>query len=192
MINNVSFKATFVDNVNIKTLNNRRNYVDKQVSFVKRNPYSRSDYNSIVDIGNLWGDVDPNYVMSMLHHSDIIKDNEKRDIYFLTEQEENFRKIIPEKVLGMIEITKHKEYNKIYFIQTRPDIAYYTAPGRKRKNKDIGLAMLTMAEKLSNGKDIILNAVKAAVEFYKKYGFEVTYNKCINPKMVLHRAKIHK
>ena len=192
MINNVSFKATFVDNVNIKTLNDNRKYVDKQVAFVKRNPYSKLDYNSIVDIGNLWGDVEPNYVVSMLHHSDIIKDNEKRNVYFLTEQKENFRKIIPEKVLGMIEITKHKKYNKINFIQTCPDNAYYSATCRKRKNKDIGLAMLAMAEKLSKGKDIILNAERVAVEFYKKYGFVVTYNECTNPKMVLHRAKIHK
>ncbi len=189
-MNTISFKAIYTDNVNIKTLNSDGQYIDKQVSFVKRNPYSQLDYNSIVDIGNLWGDVEPNYVISMLHHSDIINDDEKRDVYFLTEQEDNFRKIIPEKVLGMIEITKHEKYNKINFIQTNPDNAYYTAHVRKRKNKDIGLAMLTMAEKLSKGKDIILNARRAAVEFYKKYGFVVTYNKCINPKMVLKRSKI--
>lgn len=44
MVSNISFKATFVDKVNIKTLNESGKYVEKQVSFVKRNPYSQLDY----------------------------------------------------------------------------------------------------------------------------------------------------
>lgn len=185
-MNTISFKATFKDNINIKTLNKDGQYVDKQVAFVKRNPYSQLDYDSIVRVGKLWEDVKPNYVTLMLKHAERNEDNQKRDVYFLTEQEGHFRKIIPEKVLGMIEITTHKKYNKINFIQTRPDNVYGCD---SRKCSGIGYAMLTMAEKLSKGKDIILNARRSALEFYKKYGFVVTYDKCINPKMVLKRGK---
>ena len=180
MVNNISFKATFVDKVNIKTLNESGEYVDKQVSFVKRNPYSQLDYDSIVKIGNQWGG--KNYVHSMLHHSDIIKDDEKREVFLITEQTDNFRKIVPEKVLGMIEITKHKGYNKINYLQTQPNSAF---ENKSRKNKGVGYAMLVMAEKLANGKDIILHAKRTALEFYKKFGFVVTYDKCPNPKMLL-------
>ena len=188
-MNSISFKATHIDNVNIRTLNEYGEYVDRKAAFVKRNPYSQLDYNSIIDIGHLWSDAKPNYVFSMLHHSDIIKDGEKREVYFLTEQENNYRKIIPDKVLGMIEITKHKNYDKINYIQTNPDNMFTNTT---RKNKGIGWAMLTMADKLSHGKDIILFARKTMTEFYKKYGFVISYDNCINPKMVLRRTNIYK
>ncbi len=47
--------------------------------------------------------------------------------------------------------------------------------------------MLTMSEKIYGKNKIVLNAVRKAVEFYKKYGFVITYNQCTNPRMVLNR-----
>ncbi len=183
-MNAISFKAVLIDNTKIMILNEKGEYIDRQVSFVKRNPYSKLDYNTLVDLGQLWGNVKPNYVVSMLNHSDIIVDNEKRDVYFLTEQEKNYRKILPEKVLGVIEITKYKDFSKINFIQTAPDKAFSQ---KQRTKKGIGWAMLTMSEKIYGKNKIVLNAVRKAVEFYKKYGFVITYNQCTNPRMVLNR-----
>ena len=183
-MNNINFKAVHIANPKIQVLNKKGEYEDKVVTIAKRNPYSQLDYNSLLDIAALWGDVKPNYVQSMLHHSDIIKDDEKRDVYFLTEQTENLRKILPEKVLGVVEVTKHKEFSKINFIQTKPDCAYASDT---RTYKKVGWKMLEMVESLYGKHKIYLNAVRKAIPFYLKYGFKITYEKCTNPHMVLNR-----
>ena len=159
-------------------------YNNKQVSFVKVNPHSKLDFNSVVDVGDLWDEANHNYVKSMLNHSSIIKDAEVRNVYILTEQEGNYRKVVPKKVLGMIEITSRNDYDEINFIQTHPNLVY----GKKsRKYKGIGLAMLDLANELSEGKKIVLNAVRNAVSFYEKYGFKKITAKCLNPKMLLEK-----
>ena len=184
-MDSVSFKARFVDSVNIKAVRDNGRLQNKTVSFVKRNPDSKLDYYSMSDIVNLWEDgVNSNYAQSMMCHSNVIEEGKHRDIYFLTEQTDNFRKIIPEKVLGMVEVTKYRDYSKIDYIQTKADSIF---KARGRTHKGVGWAMLKMVEKLYGNKKIILHSVKEAVEFYKKYGFVVTYENCTNPKMELNR-----
>ena len=185
-MDSINFKATFVSKSNIKVLDENGQFKDKTVNFVKRNPYSKLDYNSICTISDLWSGSRHNFVKSMLHHSDIIRDDEKSDVYFLTEQENNFRKIVPEKVLGMVEVTKHNNFSRINFIQTRDDNIFQN---KSRTQKGIGQAMMDMVKVIYGGKDVILNAVRTAIGFYEKNGFVVTYKRCSNPQMVLKALK---
>lgn len=170
-MNTINFKARYIDDTVVKYRCNDGTYADKEVFFVKRNPYSKMDYYSISDVSLFWGNK-PNYVESMLHHSDLMVNGETRNVYILTEQKGNYRKIDPEKVLGMIEITRLKKVNKINFIQTRPDTKFGED---NRQYLGIGFAMLGLADKLSKGRKIILSAVKDAVKFYQKYGYKITY-----------------
>ena len=185
-MNNINFKAQFIDNATIKVRKNGDKFVDKRVAFVKMNPYSKLDYNSVLDINQLWGD-EETYVRSMLNHFNVIVEDQKRSLYFLTEQENNFRKLLPDKVLGMIEVSKYEDFSRIDFIQTKPENAYKS---KKRAYKKIGWAMLSAAEKIYGEKKIILNAVRKAVKFYLKYGFVISYDKCNNPLMTLKRVKV--
>jgi len=185
-MNNISFKAQFINNTTVRARNENGKYIDKSIAVVKMNPNSKLDYNSVQDISQLWGD-EETYVKSMLNHYNIIVEDQKRSIYIVTEQSDNFRKLLPEKVLGMIEVSKYNNFSRIDFIQTKPQHAYKS---RKRNYKNIGWAMLSLTERIYGDKKIILNSVRKAVEFYKKYGFVVSYEKCNNPLMTLKRAKV--
>lgn len=183
-MNNVSFKAQFVDKVSVMAKKKNGKYAEKEVSFVKMNPHSLLDYNAVKGVNRNWGDGET-YVRSMLYHFNIIADDQKKNIYFITEQDSNFRKLEPKKVLGMVEVSKFDDYSRIDFIQTKPGCMFKE---RERKYKNIGWSMLEMVEKIYGKHKIVLNSVRKAIKFYEKYGFVITYDKCVTPRMVLNRA----
>ena len=177
----INFKARFITNTTIKRLNETTGrYDDKVVSLIKMNKESSSDFFSLLKLCTLWN-VDVNYIGTMLLALNNF-DTRNRDIYILTEQEDDFRKLIPEKILGVEEIAKQKNSYRLDYIQTNPKEKYKT---KERKYKEIGGCLLNfMLDKFGKYNKIYLNSVKDAVDFYKKFGFKIINSNITDPLMV--------
>ena len=179
-MNGISFKAKCINYTTIDKQISQNKYCKKNVAFAKMNNNSYYDVKALKELSYLW-DYDSNLIPAIyLYFS--LEDGKNSEIYFLTSQTKNFKKIIPEKVLGIIQITNHPKYEYLNYIQTRPDC---TAAKQNRPYKNIGQTMINLVKKITENKDIVLNSIKEAIEFYKKQGFKVIKNNIPEPKMIL-------
>lgn len=168
-MNNISFKATNAGSTTILVRRQDGEFTTQPAYFAKMNRDSKMDYYSASDVADLWVDVRPNYVKSIQNHASII-DEEKRDVYFFTTQEKNYRKIRPEQVIGMFEVTHNPNSDFINFIQSHPN-AMHGAENRLYKN--VGQEMVNKIDKLSNAPEIFLKTLKKLTQFYAKYGYRI-------------------
>jgi hypothetical protein len=185
----INFKARFLNNATVSKLNPVTGKYEKQiVSLLKVNKNSYSDLSALFQTNKLWSD-SLNYLGAIML-SFYSKDAGDRKVYILTEQNDNFRTLIPEKILGIEELRKDGNLYRLDYIQTNPNTKY---KARNRKYKDIGKCLLNyVINKFGKNNEICLNAVSKSVKFYKKLGFKVVDKTLTDPLMIYLPAKTKK
>ena len=176
----ISFKARFINNVTVSKLNSATGkYEEKVVSLVEMNKNSASDFASLFKLCSLWKYSD-NFIGTILMTLSNF-DRNTRNVYILTEQKDNFWKLIPEQILGVEEVQKQNNSYRLDYLQTRPDTKF---KAKGREYKGIGSSLLNhILNKFGTKKKIYLNSDENAMEFYKKYGFKVLDRTLADPLM---------
>lgn len=180
-MNSVSFKANFADNSFVKARQLNGRYDDKQISLVKVS-HSEADKNSMYDVFMRWN---AGYAESILIDYFWEPVNKNLALYALTEQLNNYEKLQPEKVLGLVEVKDNSDNYKINYIQVRSDCI---CSKRDKSFCGIGTALMKYVINLAGDKNIYLNSVKKAIDFYTKFGFKVIQDDLKEPLMILRKS----
>lgn len=200
MNNNITplnFGATFIKNVEIKKYNPKTNlFTPVNVSIVKYDSSNKCDFKSMETAVRGWkGEI---FAKDIIEKAEKMRgsdsDNAHKQIYILTEQNENFDRLKSSKILGMANIqqifdlkteqspkgnkakvakildTKKQNLlitNELEYLQTRPDSVYKC---NRRQFKGVGSAILNTIKELYSS--IELTAFYMAANFYEKHGFK--------------------
>ena len=185
MIPEISFKAQYIGNSVIQDRNNK----DVVVSSVKLDPNSKNDVKTVEILFEDWFPQYKGILIDDVYYDfiDYYKQKEKKDYYALTTQNNNFQKLDPDKILGIAEYSNfaNKNYNYIDYIQVNPK---YMANKQEREYKNIGSALLDTIKNLNGYKNIYLNSIHEAVDFYTKNGFKLAHDNIEEPLMVFERT----
>jgi len=178
----INFKARFITNTTVRKFNSLSGkYDNKVVSLVEMNKESSNDKLALFKISELWNN-GTNFVKTILLSLNCPNKNEK-NVYILTEQKDNFGKLIPEKILGIEEVKKEGNSYRLDYIQTNPKTKY---KAKGRTYKGIGECLLNFVlDKFGKNYKIHLNSVYEAVDFYKKFGFYMM-DKTISDPLMTH------
>lgn len=189
-MNSASFKGSFVNNVNIKHREGNE-YKPYKASFVELNPKDKQDLSIFKDLEHSWMGAS-NYALCDDAVVSSKNSNDNRMYFALTSQKKDFHKMEPEKVLGLVEMTKGPEENYINFLQVHPDNITQKPMGKvmkkvltlltgKKNNLDvpeneykgIGTFILNSIKNISD-KSLSFYATDNEMSFFKKNGFEKT------------------
>lgn len=173
-INQTNFNANFIRNVNIKKLDTKTHtYKPFKASFVEFDPENNEDFIALIKARMSWkGGV---YAGNIVEHAGHIRDKYIspliNHIYVLTTQNDNFKHLDSEKILGMAEMQSDSiQPDELRYLQVKPTQKHGL---HNRTYRLVGSKILSELKKIYN-KKITLLASYSAANFYEKHGFEVT------------------
>lgn len=175
----IYFGANFIHNVHIQKLNKIGEYKPFQVSLVEIDITNEEDINALSTIHKKWKKTSLitfiNY-LAITMRGDKSWQKDKR-IYALTTQKENFKSLIPNKILGVASLNIN-DTKKIHIeaLQTKPRYIVDQSQGKQNpKIKGIGSAIISSLKNMFD--EINLFSTDEALGFYAKNGFkEKDYN----------------
>lgn len=168
----LNFKANFIKNVSIPKQLSDGSIEMNRVSLVELDKKDKQDISTLAETSYNWNCVKWGYASDI--YSDAIKwceypDVEKEHYYALTTQNENYKKLESDKILGLaLYMEKKSPKDEIAWLQVNPSTNYESG---KRIYKNIGTAIVSYIKQLSL-KPLYVQSDKNAVEFYEKNGFE--------------------
>ena len=181
-MNQVSFKGTFVNPINIKKLEGNK-YENFPASFVELDPKKTQDLMALETIHKRWNQSFSSIIYNSAFCSSV-NPNKSKHFYALTSQKDNFEHMNPDKILGVVQFNNISKYNRIDFLQVNP--MYITGKSKSfisklfsSKNSQkrnllsfsrIGSAILDSLKQLTD-KSIDLYSMPEAKGFYRKNGF---------------------
>ena len=171
---NLNFKASFVTSCNVKKTFLRK-CSKKTVSFVEFDKKSRSDFKTLNELRERWGE---SYLDDIGYHLTSIW-GRLASIYFLTTQKDKFEELDPSKILGAV-----SAYPGIYgicidFLQIDP--RQLNNKCRKSslfydllhpKYRYCGTEMINCLKKIYPQKDLTVLPASNTLDFYHKNGFK--------------------
>ena len=169
----ISFKAHYIDNINIKKLTQNGEYIDSSASFVELNTNSVSDLDALANVKGKWGK-EAKFATKIFNafeeHHTKSKIDKTEKFYALTSQQGNYKNLESNKILGIAQIYKDVgDYFEIVNLQTNPEYRYGV---KNREVKHIGEAIIHSLKKIFNKDSIILYSTEAGKPLYEKMGFE--------------------
>lgn len=175
----LTFKANYISPATIVRINNS-NYGFKQVSFVEIDPMYKNDRLSVNKAAVSWdrhgGEgfaYDICEALNQIYCSG--QNNDDKRFFAITTQRNDFERLAYDDILALAQVTtpEESEYHSnskyIDFLQIDPE---YQKSNVYRTFKGVGTAMLNSIKKLYNDKNILLDSVESAIEFYTKNGFK--------------------
>ena len=173
MISSINFKGTYITPAIVKKFDGDKNYPQKEVALVELSPISYNDMSVMNRISYEWGNngtLATDIRDTFSDHYVAYDEFPREKFYVLTEQKRNFDKLDSLEVLAVTQLKNIPEGIFIDYLQVAPD---YCADNTNSLFRGVGSAFLNSIKKLYTHKNIILNSLESAVQFYKKNGFEV-------------------
>lgn len=173
-INQINFNANFIRNVNIKKFDNKtQTYKPFKASFVKFDPENAEDLVALLAARRDW--IGGIYAGNIVEQASYIRNKYIspliNHIYILTTQNDNFKYLDSEKILGMADMQSDSvEPDELRYLQVKPT-QKHGIPNRTYRL--VGSKILSELKKIYN-KKITLLASYSAANFYEKHGFDVT------------------
>jgi len=189
----ISFKANPMMQVSVKKLDNNK-YAPAKATLVELCPDNANDLSCLDDVSGIWKET---FAYGIWHdayqqHVNGHDEKEKTHFYAVTEQNKDFEKLNPNKILGLVEFKKNdgKHSNEIVFLQTNPkNISHHKSKNKpqnifaellsifslnksKTEYKSIGSSIINSLKTLFPNEDIFLYSAEWAQGFYKKQGFK--------------------
>jgi hypothetical protein len=106
----ISFKANLVNSINIKQLDKNGCYKDIPANFVELNIKSESDLNTLSKVKENWKQEDSFAKLiynSFYHYHNLRNKSKKGKFYALTSQQDDFKELDENKILGVTQIYKN-------------------------------------------------------------------------------------
>lgn len=176
MHENISFKANFIKPTTILTNNN----TPKTVSFVRLDPESISDMNTMRTIANSWGK-NKTFVTDIIQDMDDCTDffeHMGKKFFAITLQKDNFENLSSDNLLGLAEIIQSSaDAVKLKYLQVHPEHTTKTRKHKISEFKHIGTAIINALTEIFPNKIIRGEATTEALDFYLGYGFQKTGEK---------------
>ena len=170
----ISFKASYIKPITITNKSQRDFPVKEEVALVKLDSSSLADLEAVDSTSSHWGYYetyahDIKSTMSKEYYLPGVRKNSQKEFFAATLQKENFQNLDSKKIIGLMQIDQtNPSACKLDFIQVSPELMNNS----KISNfKNIGKAMIEGLKRLTQ-KNIELNSIGSAGEFYKKLGFE--------------------
>ena len=214
---NISFQGSFIKDVYINKLGYNNEYTPVRANFVE---LDHDDYNALKEISKKWENSKSGMTIPVIestllppdvmktkwaHWLPLTKDLAQQDVlpflssktlgshnYVITTQNDNLKKINPNDVLGLVQLTNTQDICDIATLHVRPDCiterygnqfsyvlkrAFYKLFGindnkNKRPYANVGDAIITTIQKMYGDKKLTLIPLDAAITFYEKHGFK--------------------
>lgn len=180
-MNSINFKAKYINTAKVLAKCDNGKYKYCNVSFVQMSNTVK-DKKVLQDISSTW-DAKNNFTETMLIDYLWREHGDEKSLYMLTIQNSDYGKLSYDKVIGLAEITQNGKTYKLNYLQTRPDCKHTRKKRHLRPFKGVGDTMMNEIIKLTKGASIYLNSVPLAINFYKRFGFEVVQDNIENPLM---------
>lgn len=187
----INFTGTYLFNAKINKKDRNNKFIPHEASLVQMHPSSKNDILTLKSTTEAWHENS-----NVLSFADIIYDDAKNiheqeldtgihKFYALTNQKRDFKKLIPEEILGLTEITTFPNSKKINIdiFEVDPENNHWS---EERTYKKIGSALLNAIKEIFEGKEITVHSAPSALDFYKKNGFNPIYKDSHN----LHYIKL--
>lgn len=156
MINNVTFKASYVDKISIQKLNAQNKYAPYKATLVELNPL---DLKALEEINKKWKD---NWLCDKFVGWAKYAHESSDKLFALTTQENAFENLQSDAVLGLMNIDLHKRKSELNYIETKPVNPEY--------NK-VGSSLINYAKTLTNRIRLTAGTRNLVDKFYKPLGF---------------------
>lgn len=176
----INFTGTYLKPTKINKKDRNNKFIPHEASLVQINPSNKNDILTLKSTSEAW---DEN--SNILSFSDIIYEDAKNiyeeeidtgmhKFYAITNQKRDFKKLIPEEILGLTEITSFPNSKQINIdvFEVDPENNHWS---EERTYKNIGTALLNAIKEIFEGKEITVHSVHSALDFYEKNGFKQTY-----------------
>ena len=127
---NINFQSQSFTGTRIKSVQILKNRNPVNVSLIE---LSKIDINCIDDVAELWN---TNIIEKIANSMYIpIKDAKNPKVYAISTQFDNFQKVIPEKILGIFEVTERGKFYALEYLEVKPT---ETFENKKRTFSEIG------------------------------------------------------
>lgn len=166
----ISFTANYITSTSIQKIDDKA-HPNKDVAIVEFNPTSKDDLAALEDLNYTWDSkILPDLYLSFYDTflSSGVDCSEK--YYALTTQKDNFKKIQPECILGVVQVNDDKVSDSIEidYLEVNPDEQYGS---EFRRYKHVGKALLSSIFKLFRDKQVAkVYALEEAIPFYSALG----------------------
>lgn len=171
----ISFGAKPINTVIIKKFDKRaKKFVDYPATFVKLEPWNRSDIVAVDKAAENWKD--SKYASKIAVAARWINQIPV-EIYALTVQSKNFNRLKPGKILGLAEMRKDSSRPKedwLYYLQVNPDAMNVNSDG-KNSYKHVGSSILKSLKKIYSDMFLYSEDNPNIEKFYQNNGFIEDY-----------------
>ena len=171
----ISFKG---NHIGTSSVIQRYNFLDVTsncpVSFVEMNPFDESDVCSMNKVAYIWGNNGgESSLISDIFQYEGKSTNDVESRYFvLTKQNEDFDKIRPSKVLGIVKTTNAgKNSVEIDGVQVNP---FYVYNNPYSDLSEVGKTMMKLLQDNFSDKNLFAYVPKNVIPFFKKLGWTMT------------------
>lgn len=172
----ISFKANYI-NSEIILKNDNVRHSPQKVAFVELNPDCLSDAECVEQVANSWIDFEKEHdFFGYTIYNGLIRNKSRLQrisgerFFALTSQLDDFHCLIPDKILGLAQVMESdKDTQYLEYLQVNPR---NTKGALHPEFRHIGTAMLNSLKKVFVDKNITLDSVRYATNFYLKNGFK--------------------
>ena len=172
----INFRAKYINTQKI-IKNDNNQYKQHDVAFVQINSQCENDILCLKSVEKTWGKkaLVKDLVKDINQEWETKKADKNAKYFALTSQKNGFEKLLPQKILGVIELltTSDKNTDYINILEVEPNSIY---GAKQRRFVNIGSSILNALKENLNNKDFILEARENVVKFYEKNGFKSVNN----------------
>lgn len=170
----INFTANFIKHTNVQKRYYPDSYYNKEASIVELDKNDANDVDTLYKTSVSWTQNGARFASEIFHeavkgyeYDDVVKEH----YYAVTEQNNNYDKLEPDKILGMMLFSESKyNENEINWFQVKPNSNFVNS--RDRAYKHVGKALINLLKEKHSDKTIYVKSSAAAVDFYKSQGFE--------------------
>ena len=192
--NCVSFGAIPLNKVFIKKFDrDTGNFIPIEASFVKLDAKNKNDLKVTRSVAEQW---QQNLYMKKIATAANWMDYVPIDVYALTTQTKNLKKLKSKQILGFAEMRKDQnfpKYQQLYRLQVKPEAINVNQQNKKQYQK-VGSAILDSLKQIySNISLFSINSINVE-RFYRKNGFIMDYRhdgRFIWSDSLIERVKMH-
>ncbi len=172
----INFTGTYLTNTKINKKDRNNKFIPHEASLVQMHPASKNDILTLKSTAENWDENSNTLSFSEIIYEDAKNIHEEEidtgihKFYAITNQKRDFKKLNPDEILGLTEITSFPNSKKISIdvLEVDPEHNYWS---QDRTYKNIGSALIKAIKEIFEGKEITVRSIHSALDFYKKNGF---------------------
>lgn len=170
--NSTMFKAKFISTGSVgKAVKDGHGYLNRQVSFVKIDPFNSDDIKALEYAAKCWEN--DKFALNIYHAACALRNKSKyykdHEVYALTAQRADYEKLKDTDILGLVQVSPLEDKSMfIEHFQVDPGLVNNMQP----KYKGVGTAILNMLKLMNNKISCFPSAEKSVKDFYTKNGFK--------------------